>query len=225
MLDRMSYQRFCGLENSNTITDRTTIWKFENRIMEVGAKTVFQMEQQLLKHGFIAQCGQMISARIVPAPKQHCSKDEQKTLAEGNIHPAWTEAKHRQKDVDASWTKKHGKSYFGYKISINADKRYKLIRKMMTGTDAAHDSQHFDALLSAVGNNTNQDVYANRGYASLAREAKLKATSYRGHFEKQSYARLFEVPRSCIQRKGSRGHPLSARGQRRNHRIATPRTR
>ena len=58
LLDRMSYQRFCGLRNSKTIPDRTTIWKFENRIREVGAKTVFQaLEQQLLKHGFIAQCG------------------------------------------------------------------------------------------------------------------------------------------------------------------------
>ena len=57
LLERMSY-RFCGLESSKTIPDRTTIWKFENRIREVGAKPVFQdMEQQLLKHGLIAQCG------------------------------------------------------------------------------------------------------------------------------------------------------------------------
>ena len=74
------------------------------------------------------------------------SKDEQKTPAEGNLPPAWTEAKRRQKDVDTSWTKKHGKNYFGDEISINADKRYKLIRKVVTDTAATHDSQHFDAL-------------------------------------------------------------------------------
>ena len=86
-----------------------------------------------------------MDASIVPAPKQHCSKDEQKTPAEGNLPPAWTEAKRRQKDVDTSWTKKHGKNYFWYKISRNADKRYKLIRKVVTDTAATHDSQHFDA--------------------------------------------------------------------------------
>ncbi|WP_374494469.1 hypothetical protein [Zoogloea sp.] len=26
------------------------------------------------------------------------------------------------------WTKKHGKSYFGYKLSINVDKKYKIGR-------------------------------------------------------------------------------------------------
>ena len=71
----------------------------------------------MLKHEFIAQCGQMVDASIVPAPKQHCSKDKQKTLAEGNIPSAWTKANCRQKDVAASWTKKHAKSYIGYKIS------------------------------------------------------------------------------------------------------------
>ena len=82
------------------------------------------------------------------------------------------------KDVDTSWTKKHGKNYFGDEISINADKRYKLSRKVVTDTAATHDSQHLDALLAAVGNNTSRDVYADRGYASLARKAKLKAASY-----------------------------------------------
>jgi len=29
LLDRMSYQRFCGLEDAMNIPDRTTIWTFE----------------------------------------------------------------------------------------------------------------------------------------------------------------------------------------------------
>ena len=37
----------------------------------------------------------------------------------------WKPAKRRQKDIDATWTKKHGKSHFGYKLSINVDKKYK----------------------------------------------------------------------------------------------------
>jgi hypothetical protein len=34
----------------------------------------------------------------------------------------------RQKDMDATWTKKHGKSYFGYKLSIDVDNKHKLLR-------------------------------------------------------------------------------------------------
>jgi hypothetical protein len=32
----------------------------------------------------------------------------------------------RQKDKDARWTKKHGKSFYGYKNHVNADARHKL---------------------------------------------------------------------------------------------------
>src|SRR5471030_737418 len=38
--------------------------------------------------------------------------------------------------------KKHGKSYFAYKVSANADKRYKLARKIKVGTPNEHDSPH-----------------------------------------------------------------------------------
>ncbi len=37
LLDRMSYQRFCGLTQVSNISDRTTIWMFEYRIGEAGA--------------------------------------------------------------------------------------------------------------------------------------------------------------------------------------------
>ena len=38
LLDRMSYKRFCGLANATNVPDRTTVWTFENRIGEAGAK-------------------------------------------------------------------------------------------------------------------------------------------------------------------------------------------
>lgn len=34
----------------------------------------------------------------------------------------WKQAKHRQKGTDATWIKTHGKSHFGYKLSVNIDK-------------------------------------------------------------------------------------------------------
>ena len=42
LLDRMSYKRFCGLANATNIPDRTTVWTFENRIGEAGAKALYQ---------------------------------------------------------------------------------------------------------------------------------------------------------------------------------------
>ena len=77
LLDRMSYRRFCGLANAVNVPDRTTVWTFENRIGEAGAKALFDgVSAQLLKKGFIARGGQIIDATLVPAPKQHTSRGE-----------------------------------------------------------------------------------------------------------------------------------------------------
>ncbi len=38
LLDRTSYERFCGLANATTVRDRTTVWTFENRIGEAGGE-------------------------------------------------------------------------------------------------------------------------------------------------------------------------------------------
>ena len=38
----------------------------------------------------------------------------------------WKPAKRRQKDLDATWTTKHGKSHFGYKLSVSVDRKYKV---------------------------------------------------------------------------------------------------
>ena len=62
--------------------------------------------------------GQIIDATLVPAPKQRFTRDDKKQLKEGAMPVDWNPAKRRQKDLDATWTKKHGKSHHGYKLSL-----------------------------------------------------------------------------------------------------------
>jgi IS5 family transposase len=208
LLDRMSYKRFCGLALATNIPDRTTVWVFENRIGEAGAQAIFDgVTTQLLKKGFIARGGQIIDATLVPAPRQHFTKEDKEQLKEDAMPADWMPAKRRQKDLDATWTRKHGKSHHGYKLSVNVDKSHKFIRKIVTDTASTHDSQHFDAVIDSA--NTSRDVYADRGYPSEEREAWLKANGYRNR----------------IQRKGQRNKPLSEAQQGRNHRIAKTRAR
>jgi IS5 family transposase len=208
LLDWMSYQRFCGLSDALNIPDRTTVWIFENRIGEKGAQALFDgVTDQLLKAGTIARGGQIIDATLVPVPKQRITGDEKAVTKQGAMPSDWQPAKRRQKDLDATWTKKHGKSHFGYKLSVNVDKKHKLIRKIVTDTASTHDSQHFDAVIDPA--NTRRAVYADRGYPSEEREAWLKANGYRHR----------------IQRKGHRNKPLSETQQGRNRRIAKTRAR
>ena len=208
LLDRMSHQRFCDLADSASIPDRTTIWTFENRIGEAGAKALFDgVERQLLKQGHIARGGQIIDATLVPAPKQHFTKEDKEQIKQEAMPADCKPAKRRQKDLDATWTRKHGKRHYGYKLSINVDKRYKVIRTLETDTASTHDSRHFDTVLDPA--NTNRDVFADKGYPRVEREAQMKTAGYR----------------NPIQRKGHRNQPLSECQARRNRRIAKTRVR
>jgi len=208
LLDRMSYKRFCGLAQASNIPDRTTVWTFENRIGQMGAKAIFDgVATQLLKKGFLARGGQIVDATLVPAPKQHFTKEDKEQVKQGAMPADWSPAKRRQKDVDATWTKKHGKSHHGYKLSVNVDRHHKFIRKIVTDTASRHDSQHFEAVMD--GANTSRDVYADRGYPSAQREEWLKTNGYRNR----------------IQRKGKANRPLSEAQQRRNNHISKVRAR
>src|SRR5437773_7437800 len=91
----------------------------------------------------------MVDATIVPVPKQRNSRDENETVKAGQTPSDWEKkpAKLRQKDRDARWTKKHGRSFFGYKNHVNADAKHKLIRQYAVTDAAVNDSQELDGLL------------------------------------------------------------------------------
>ncbi|QLQ31464.1 MAG: IS5 family transposase [Candidatus Thiothrix singaporensis] len=209
LLDRLSFQRFCGLRHSASIPDEKTLWVFRERIREAGgADALFNaVQQQLQQQGFIARGGQIIDATLVEAPRQHLHKDDKAIVAQDATPANWTPAQRRQKDTDASWTKKHSKSHHGYKLSISADRQHKFIRKRHVSTAKEHDTKHFEQVLDRT--NTSRDVWADKGYEDRQREQRLNAAGWRPH----------------IQRKAKPGKPQSDCQKKRNTRIARPRAR
>jgi IS5 family transposase len=129
--------------------------------------------------GYIARGGQMVDATIVPVPKTRNTKEENAAVKAGRTPQAWAKkpAKNRQKDKNARWTKKHGKSFYGYKNHVNADARHKLIRRYGVSDASVHDSRKLDALLTKA--NTSVEVYADSAYRSAATEVKLKAHGFK----------------------------------------------
>jgi IS5 family transposase len=139
-LHRMSDQRCCGLAPATNMPDRRTVWVFENRIGEAGAKDFFDgVTTPLLKKGFIARGGQIIDATRVPAPRQRFTKGDKEQLKEDAMPADWKPAKRRQQGLDATWTKKHGKRHHGDKLSVTVDKPRQFIRKIVTDTASRHD--------------------------------------------------------------------------------------
>ncbi|WMT48395.1 MAG: IS5 family transposase [Acidithiobacillus caldus] len=208
LLDRRSFRRFCGLEHSRNIPDRTTIWNFENRIGVDGVSALFaELDRQIRARGLEARAGQIVVATLVPAPKQHFTREEKAILDQDAMPAEWKPAKRRQKDVDARWTKKHGKSHHGYKFTVSVDRKHKFIRTWVPDTASVHDSQHLEAALDEW--NTSAEIYADKGYVGAEREERLREQGYRPQ----------------IQRKAKQGKPLSACQERRNRRIAKVRAR
>lgn len=209
LLDRRSFLQFLELTESSSIPDAKTIWLFRDRLAQAGAGTLVfeQVQQQLQKHGYIARCGQIVDASLVQAPIQRNKRDEADTVKEGTMPLTWKPHKRAQKDVDTRWTKKHGKSHFGYKLHASVDKRYKLIRKIAVTNAAVADTSVLEALLDP--SNTSEAMYADRGYPSAERESALKQAGWQVH----------------IQRRGHATKGISAAQKRRNRRIATPRAR
>jgi len=195
--DRLSFTRFLGLGLEDDIPDGTTLWVFREKLAQAGlVETLFErFDQHLNAKGYIARGGQMVDATIVPVPKQRNSRDENENVKRGETPPAWEgkPSKNRQKDKDARWTKKHGKSFFGY--NVNADNTHKLIRDYEVTDAAVHDSRVLDELLDK--GNTCKDVFADSAYRSAEIEQKLTACGFRS--------------RICV--RGRRGRPLSEAAQ------------
>jgi IS5 family transposase len=132
-------------------------------------------------------------ASIVSAPKQRNSRGKNDEVKAGKTPQNWekTPAKNAQKDKDARWTKKHGKSFYGYKNHIGVDKSHKIIRKWDATDASVHDSQKLEQLLDET--NTGKEVWADSAYRSAEIEARLAAKGLK----------------SRIHRRGVRSRPLS----------------
>jgi len=209
ILDRMSFMRFLGLQAGDPVPDAKTIWLFREQLKAAGRmeKLFTQFNDFLAANGYAAKRGQIIDASIVAAPRQRNSREENRQIKEGTTPEDWQEAKKRQKDVDARWTKKNGKTYYGYKNHVTVDVKHKFVRGYAVTDAAVHDSQVFEELLDE--NNSSCDVYADSAYRSEESIQRLEELGFREH----------------LQRKGRKNHKLTKWEQQGNRTRAKIRSR
>ena len=212
VLDRLSFMRFLDLRIGDDVPDSKTVWAFREALnAEDRAKRLFLMFDEFLRqNGFQARKGQMIDATIVRVPAQRNTPEENQRIKDGEgdaLKREWKPAKSAQKDVEARWTVKNGKSFFGYKDHIDSDVKDKFIRDYVVSDASVHDSNHFVDLLDM--DNSSQDVWADSAYRSEEHLEVLSSLGFREH----------------IQRKGYRGRPLSDRERRGNRTRSAVRSR
>jgi IS5 family transposase len=178
---RLSFMRFLGLEMCDNVPDGTTVWRFRERLKELELiKPLFErFGDDLARAGLEARSGQIVDASIIPVPIQRNSREENRRINDGEVPEDWDEHKTRQKDTDARWTKKHGKSHFGDKNHIDVDAEHTLIRDFAITAANVHDSQVFDAVIDPE--NADPQVWADSAYRSEATEAVLSEAGYESH--------------------------------------------
>jgi IS5 family transposase len=200
--DRRSFEEFIGLGLMDSIPDATTVAFFRERLRKAGLiEELFDKFENFLRdQGLEAKVVQIIDATIIPVPIQRNSREENNDIKEGKTPEEWEESPERlhQKDLDARWTKKNGKSYYGYKNGISIDVEHGIIRRYKVVPANVHDSQLLSSLLDPE--NTGDVVWGDSAFAG------------------KSFAELLEVAgyESSIHEKGSRFNPLDDDARQRN---------
>jgi IS5 family transposase len=157
LADRLSFRKFVGIPLDEETPDETTFVRFRNSLREHGlAQELFdEVNRQLEGKGLMVKKGTLVDASVIEANARRPS------MKEGEVSMV---------DPDATFTKKHGKTYFGYKMHIGVDQGSGLIRRLLTTTAALHDSLAFKGLICG----DEEAAYGDKAYGSKAHREWLE---------------------------------------------------
>jgi len=194
--DRLSFQRFLGMELGEKAPDRNTIWNFKEQLGDEGMRELFDIFNEMLEtSGIITYKGSIVDASFVDVPRQRNTRDENKTIKEGGIPEEWqtpeNQAKLEQKDTDARWAKKNNETHYGYKDHVKVDQESKIIINFTVTSANVHDSKEIVNLIDE----NDEVVYADSAYVGEELHGEIKEKSPEVKLE--------------INEKGKRNNPLN----------------
>lgn len=194
IVDRLSFQKFLGIEPGKSVPDSNTIWNSREKLKN---KRLFdplfaRFERFLCQSGMEAKGGQMVDATFAQVPVRRDTPEDNDSIKKtGEAPEKWTPNQRSHKDLEARWTQKRGKNYFGYKLHACVDAGGKFIRKIIVTPANVHDSQHFEDLLDP--NAIDRNVFADAGYTGAVHVENLLESNF--------------IPQICERK--TRNHPLT----------------
>jgi IS5 family transposase len=156
--DRLSFRRFAGIPLAESVPDHSSIWRFREELARRGLaeRLLAEVNRQLDAKGLVLRRGTLIDATILDAAVRPPGGDA------GEVSP---------RDPQAGWTKKNGKSRFGYKAHVAVDEGSGIVRRATMTPADVHDSVPADDLVQG----DEEAVYADKAYDSEERRAGLRA--------------------------------------------------
>src|ERR687884_758601 len=155
--DRLSFRRFAGIPLAESVPDHSSIWRFREELAKRGSaeRLLAEVNRQLDAKGLILRRGTLIDATILEAAVRPPSGDA------GEVSG---------RDPQAGWTRKNGRSRFGYKAHVAVDEGSGIVRAAIMTPADVHDSVPADDLVQG----DEGAVYADKAYDSEARRAGLR---------------------------------------------------
>ena len=171
--DRLSFRRFCVIPLDRPVPDHSSIWRFRQHLtrkdeagFSLGECLLAAINEQLDRRGLVLRKGTLIDASIVTSAARPPKGGEKGGVGEVS-----------SVDPDAGFTKKNGKTFFGYKAHAGVDEGSGLIRQALMTTASCHDSLAADALIQG----DEGAVYADKAYDDDQRRARLKAAGIKAN--------------------------------------------
>jgi len=173
--DRLTFQRFLGMELGEKAPDEKTIWLFKEQLGKEGLRELFEIfNAKLTTLGVIKREGSLVDATFVDVPKQRNSREENAKIKSGEIPEEWKNPENinklEQKDTDARWTKKGNEVHYGYKDHVKVDKKSKIITDFKVTSANIHDVDEFEGLIDI----TDKEAWLDSAYASVDHVARIK---------------------------------------------------
>jgi len=155
--------------------DAKTIWLFKEQLGKEGLRELFDLFNAMLEEmGIVKREGSLVDASFVDVPRQHNTREQNKTIKSGKVPDEWQTPekanKLEQKDTDARWTKKGNELHYGYKDHVKVDEKSKVIVDFTVTSANIHDVDEFEGLIDI----TDTEAWLDAGYASADHVARIK---------------------------------------------------
>ena len=166
LLDRVSFRRFVGLAQADKTPDETPFVKFRVRLREANLDTVIfdTILKAIDKQGLLLKEGTIVDATLLPQARVPQARGRKTCQKDDDGNPVTT------RDPQASFTKKQGKTYPGYKLHAATDCSG-IITDVITSTAKDHDSQYIDALVEEE----TRAVLADNAYSDRDRRERVES--------------------------------------------------
>jgi IS5 family transposase len=177
--DTISYRRFVRLSFEDGTPDHSTISRFRTALRErkLDQALFDEIVRQLENKGLVLKQGTLMDATLVSAQAAKPSMKQGKA-ARSDVDP------------DADWTRKSGRSYFGYKAHLAVDEGSGIIRRVILTSAKIFESEVADDLV--LGDEA--AVYADKAYEHKERRARLKAAGIKDRIMHRSHKNQARLP-------------------------------